>query len=536
MISKQVYKAVILIIISTLFTSIISQAEILNVPSQYNTIKLAIVYAEDDDTILVSPGDYTGLGNRDLDFGRKPITLMSLKGPHATKLDCQGTSAEPHRVFRLHQRETNRTVIQGFTITGGYAPPTGPDSLSFGGGLIVVNGSSPIIRDCVIIDNFAFDGGGGVYCSDSAAPIFINCIIQNNETPFENAGSTITSGGGVLLHGSSPTFDECLIADNISARGGGLSGGQTDLTIINSQIRSNCAEGWYSFEPSASGSGGGLYLQNSNLQISGSEIYGNRAMAENRMHYYPGQGGGLSSVNSTIMIDNCTIVGNYAKTTSDNKPGEGGGLYLSGSSVTISKSIIAFSFDGEAVFDDGTDKSGQLSNLNISCSDFYENFGGDWVGAVSGFENVDGNFSADPLFCNIFSADFHLLPGSPCEAIYNDCQVLIGGEGVGCMTDIESDQLSASRPFELLQNWPNPFNPTTTISYRLSKRSSVSIEVFNLLGQRVRQLVRETKPVGLHSVVWDGRDDGGAMVASGIYLYKLISENQIQSKQMILLK
>lgn len=534
MYSRQILGALLLIMISGLLLHNNSDAAILNVPStNYPTIKRAIVYAEEDDTILVSSGEYTGPGNRDLDFGRKALTLMSFKGPLVTKLNCQGTAADPHRVFRLHQWEKNTTIIQGFTITGGYAPPTGPDSLSLGGGIIVVNGSSPIIKDCIIENNFAYDGGGGVFCSDSAAPQFINCIIRNNSTPTANASETF--GGGVLLEGSTPTFQNCDISNNTSANGGGFSATGADLTIINSQIRNNVAEGWSSFEPVFSGSGGGIYLLNSSLDLTGSEIYGNRAMPENQMNYYPGRGGGLFAANSPTTIENCTMVGNSAKTSLINS-GEGGGVYVSGSSLTILNSIIAFSFDGEAIYEDQAGESGNSAAVTIACSDLYDNFDGDWVGGASGMENMNGNFSTDPMFCNIFSADFHLLPGSPCEPDYNECRLLIGSQGVGCATDLGSDGMSESMPFEVFQNYPNPFNPATTISYQLSKQGFVTIEIFNLLGQKIRMLLDQSQPPGLHEVLWDGHDNNNRAVASGIYLYQIKSDNRIVSKKMILMK
>jgi hypothetical protein len=90
--------------------------------------------------------------------------------------------------------------------------------------------------------------------------------------------------------------------------------------------------------------------------------------------------------------------------------------------------------------------------------------------------------------------------------------------------------------FELTQNRPNPFNPSTTIEYSLPERSQVTIEVFNVLGQRVRTLVNETKPAGIYRIEWDGVDDAGKSVSTGVYLYRLQAGDVVHTKKMLLIK
>ena len=88
----------------------------------------------------------------------------------------------------------------------------------------------------------------------------------------------------------------------------------------------------------------------------------------------------------------------------------------------------------------------------------------------------------------------------------------------------------------LEQNYPNPFNSETTIQYQLSRRSKVVIEVFNIVGHKVRTLVKETKNTGQHSVIWDGLNDSMMPVTSGIYLYRLNAEKFVHSKKLILVR
>ncbi len=88
----------------------------------------------------------------------------------------------------------------------------------------------------------------------------------------------------------------------------------------------------------------------------------------------------------------------------------------------------------------------------------------------------------------------------------------------------------------LYQNYPNPFNPSTTIKYELPANSKVEIRIYNILGQEVRLLEKGSKAIGEHKIIWDGRDNQGKAVASGIYIYRLQFRNQIISKKMVLVR
>lgn len=89
----------------------------------------------------------------------------------------------------------------------------------------------------------------------------------------------------------------------------------------------------------------------------------------------------------------------------------------------------------------------------------------------------------------------------------------------------------------LHQNYPNPFNPSTTISFDVAQTTSfVNLEIYNMKGQKVKQLVNEQLSAGQHFVIWNGTDDSGSPVASGIYFYKLRSGVYTSTKKMILLK
>jgi hypothetical protein len=97
------------------------------------------------------------------------------------------------------------------------------------------------------------------------------------------------------------------------------------------------------------------------------------------------------------------------------------------------------------------------------------------------------------------------------------------------------------RQFDLLKNYPNPFNPTTTIRYALPQAGTVHLEIFNLIGQKIKTLVDEYKTEGFYEVVWNGLNEAGNPIASGEYFYKIeiTNENQLlfqRLQKMILLK
>ena len=85
-------------------------------------------------------------------------------------------------------------------------------------------------------------------------------------------------------------------------------------------------------------------------------------------------------------------------------------------------------------------------------------------------------------------------------------------------------------------NYPNPFNPTTTIKFGLHEVQVVSLNVYNIKGEKVRTLVSGELEAGYHSLVWDGRDESGKPAASGVYFYKMKADKFLQTKKMILMK
>ena len=103
-------------------------------------------------------------------------------------------------------------------------------------------------------------------------------------------------------------------------------------------------------------------------------------------------------------------------------------------------------------------------------------------------------------------------------------------------TGLGNQGSNSIKKFYLYPNYPNPFNPETAVSYQLPLAGEVELIIYNSLGQKVRTLVEARKPAGQHEVTWNGRDDRGQAVGSGIYYVQLRAQNSIQTRKMLLLR
>lgn len=491
----------------------------LNYP--FATFRKAIETATSGDTIFVSDGTYTDDGNRDLDPAGKNIVFISDGGPEVTIIDCGGSRISPHRGFYFHSGEDSTTKIIGFTIINGYTNNDG------GGGAIRCENSSPIILNSIFKLNGSAKGGGGISCLTGSSPQISNCTFEDNIADL--------FGGGVYCSSSSPDISDCFFTGNTANTfGGAIFLSSSDPTIANCYFSGNFAEKL----------GGAICLQYSSPEISNTDFYANSSnniggaifceasspiiiesiFAGNSAVKFGGAIGLESS--SSPQLTNCTLVKNGAQ--------NGGSIYSYFSPMTIENSIIGFGLSGGAIY---------LPNNNdlptITCSNIFGNIGGDWVGAIAGQSDINGNLSVDPLFCDPDVDDYQLAGNSPCLALNNDCDQLIGALDLGCdiITDVEDgDNNSLPDTYQLSQNYPNPFNPTTRISYSLPKKSFVTITIYNILGRGIITLINKSVAAGHHDVIWDGKAENGREVSSGIYFYRLSADSFTANKKMLLLK
>ena len=111
----------------------------------------------------------------------------------------------------------------------------------------------------------------------------------------------------------------------------------------------------------------------------------------------------------------------------------------------------------------------------------------------------------------------------------------LGNYSIGLLiTSIEENTSFVPTKFELAQNYPNPFSTSTAISYKLNKESEVNVTIYDILGREVKTYLTKQQGTGIHGVTWDGKNNWGMRLSSGVYFYKVKVDNESQVKKMIL--
>ncbi len=136
-----------------------------------------------------------------------------------------------------------------------------------------------------------------------------------------------------------------------------------------------------------------------------------------------------------------------------------------------------------------------------------------------------------------FDGAFGVYPFSPSGNIFVSDQQngLFIFAGIEPVTHVQSSPPQSPAAFKLFANYPNPFNPETTISYQIPRDSQVALAIFNTVGQQVRTLVNERQSAGVYLVLWDAKDDFGNRVPSGVYFYRLRAGKVEVTRRLILL-
>ncbi len=400
-----------------------------------------------------------------------------------------------------------------------------------GGGLYFIGkeDNTLIMTDCEFIGNKVSGGdGGGVYISQCSVSLS-NVLVKQNSAQRDGGGMLIRgtvsdvnlssvsikdnsaerSGGGIALINIRDhlALDNVLIADNLAGEnGGGVICNSSNLTFSGVTITRNSAV-----------SGGGFYYLDSISKLINATISGNSAAKG---------GGGISCEYSDLTISNTTIVGNFAKW--------GGITQVRKSNATFKSSILWNNLPQEVY----SFSSYQLENsINLSYCDIG---GGENAIITPNNSNIqwdENNFDADPFFCNPWESDYHLAENSPCVGAGENGND-IGALGVECFTAVVGLDEEGELPikYALNQNYPNPFNPTTTISYRLPEQSTVNLTVFDIRGQEVITLLNTDKPLGNYEVLWNGMDQLGNQVSTGVYFCRLEASSFSQTIKMVYLR
>ena len=115
-------------------------------------------------------------------------------------------------------------------------------------------------------------------------------------------------------------------------------------------------------------------------------------------------------------------------------------------------------------------------------------------------------------------------------------QIIVPCTFIVTQTAVDGEEIDLPTEFALSQNYPNPFNPATEIKFSLPENTHVKIEIFNVLGQKVRTLVDSDMDAGYQSVVWNGTGGSGQSVSTGVYLYRMQAGDKMFTKKMLMLK
>ncbi|NQT61580.1 MAG: T9SS type A sorting domain-containing protein [Candidatus Marinimicrobia bacterium] len=501
-------------------------ASTIQIPNDFNTIQAGIDYASNGDTVLIDPGTYY----ENIDFTGKNIVV----GSHY--LTSEDTAYIPltiidgneeGRVVFFHNGENSDAELCGLTIRNG--------SSNNGGGICCFN-SSPTLRHLVIKNNYSSQDGGGIFISNSTSEIE-HCVVRDNSALYSGGGIALQNGfhaiidvelsgnlagkfgGGLNGSGGEVTLNNATIIDNTADTGGGLSLAQGILRLNNVEISSNEALG----VNNTVGFGGGVYI------IASDYYQINRALISKNITHQ--NGGGITSRQSVGFILNTTIADNSVITTSPENI-FGGGVWASENiyEMIMINSILWGNTPGEI-------QDGNI--MTVLYSD------------VSGGRVGEGNLNMDPSFVDPQLMDYNLQSESPCiDAGTNSYYIgevslidLDPDEYFGVAPDMGvyeyqspsnlSDIFINGRSMSLKQNFPNPFNPSTSIQYELATESNIQLTIIDISGREVIKLVSEFQTAGMYVVTWNGLDQSGRPVDSGIYLVQLSTNSWASTVKMV---
>jgi hypothetical protein len=180
-------------------------------------------------------------------------------------------------------------------------------------------------------------------------------------------------------------------------------------------------------------------------------------------------------------------------------------------------------------------------SYNTEAFEFVQNGTSGLVGLTMLSEVEDGIIRVSDWFVgNEFDGTVSMTfksTGVNSTSTFEIMNAVVDVDGLAQATDVaEFEARALPTVYTLSQNYPNPFNPTTTIDYSLPKNGSVELVIYNTSGQKVRSLVTGAQNAGFYKIVWDGRNDYGESVASGVYIYKLVSGSFNKTAKMNLIK
>jgi hypothetical protein len=374
------------------------------------------------------------------------------------------------------------------------------------------------IKNVRILNNTAIDGVTALYLPDCDSISVIDCVIKNNHA--SSSGGTHPYCGGMQ---ASSTGD--ILIENC------IFSGNTIDTNNDSNASALCLGGFAS--------------------TSGKFTISNCLFDNNQC---------LGTTDKTVLLDcyddieivNSTFIDNTSEYT----------LSLIRNHIDFHNNILRNNCNYEIVLSDHS-PWGYISEIDISHCNIQ---GGQ--NAIYNQNNVniinwlEGNIDEDPMFDSLGTYPFALLEDSPCidtgtpdttglflppwDLLHNHRVWDGDGDGIavidmgcyeyGAEPYVEVTQYQIPNTQYQLTNYPNPFNPETKIVFNLPESGRVKVEIYNIKGQKVKTLLDCYMSPGRSEMIWNGKDDNGKQVSSGVYFYQLVTEKKIITKKMILIK
>jgi hypothetical protein len=559
------------------------RADRLRVPGNHATIGAALANAQPGDSVLVAAGTYRENG---LMMPEGVVLSGTEATPDAVVIDGQGAG----RILTC-ENFSRTSEIRNLTFTGGLADGTTVYEGSGGGILInhaevtitdcVFNGNSavqnggavwvfeasPTLTGCIFKDNTAFAGGGGVDCTLYSSPKLQNCRFENNQADWgaglscrDNSSPDIQSsifvdnvtagsrgyGGGAFCDlDSEPTFYRCTFSGNEARYGGalanfvGLGASLMHCTVVANR---------------ASWRGAGVYSSNAAPTIDASIVAfqegpgifsgGTRGPLVYRSNLYGNTGGDWMGSAAPQAVDPTnfsrdplfcvnaepdTVAFNLQDTSPchpDSNSGVTLGAWPAGCAAPLPSALML-----------DADWSGNLARLTWHLPD---GLGLDPRFRLTGARTAAPERTREIPFTD--DGDGQYTAADPTATLQGDgpftfqlYAAFSGGDWTLMAQktlDFEPDLPSISQVLAA----PNPFNPFTSVSFRLGHAQRVRIQVYDLDGRLVARLADRKFPTGTSAVTWAGRSDDGRALASGTYLIVVDSPARVVTSKVTLLK
>jgi hypothetical protein len=520
--------------IAILLSLIVSvSATTLQVPSQYSTIQAAIDASSNGDTVLVATGTYV----ENIIINGKKISVIG-EDRETTIIDGNN---EGNVITITGIDESYNSIIKNFTIQNGIGESNWKGG--WGGG-IYIRSYPPTLDSLIIQNNTAGgngpDGGGGGVCYNWS-PDTLN--IKNSIIKDTNPGTS--EHGGLFTSGGTIRAENCLIFDNVWAVGGGNLG-PSHAELINCTITSN-----------NSPIEGNFY----SLSITNSIIYFNKTFKIELPNNsapnieYSDIEGGWSEGNGNIDADPLfcdTLSYKYYATSPVITAGKlgynmGAGSvgcdvpqafeWVSAASATINITESNLDDTYELKWTESKDVYGDTVNYLVyakvgvyPAEEIYDTT----VTSVSITyqEILEGVFEGSPVNSATVSLNVKATDGIDTVDVTGDNRVIYVNRYEYLSTEGEGVPFE----FALHENYPNPFNPTTTLRFDLPEVSNLTLTIYNMLGQKVRTFDYQNTSAGYHSVKWNATNDYGDPVGAGVYLYQLQTKDFVKTRKMVLLK